>query len=560
MLFQSRLPKLAIPNTDVFHYLFHQGRRSYSRERILYRVDGSDETLTLAQLEERSEKLAKVLIASYSIKPGDVITILATDSINFPIAFFAILAAGATVSLIPIQKDLGYLDVAGRLVQSGSRLIFTDQALLSIAETALAIIGVIPVITLEEVDSRFPRYPHLDVLLKQEVGAPRFHLNSVSDSRKHIAFINSTSGSTGKMKSVLTSHAHFIAVMDATRATVPENTNPEEDVWTSTISLGYYICGKLFMGLNILLGIPVVLLKKPLDHTSLDVITQHKITFLFITPTFAVQIAKADTTNQDFSSIKWLLSAGAPMHEKLRCSVSQQLNGKHLTLEWGTTETMLLAIQVDEQTCVPGSSGTLTNGIEAKVIDTETGEELGPGEEGEILVRNSLCPFVGYKDNDEANKDFDSEGFFHTGDVGYLDSTCNVFIKDRLKELLRVGEGYGSRISTSDLESALFDHPAVASAVVVGIRDESTQIYHPTAFVILQPGYDASSETAKEIERHTTRELTGLKQLSGGIYFVIKYPTVGFKINRGKLKSLIHIEEGQVKTSMTHTRLLEVAV
>jgi 4-coumarate--CoA ligase len=82
MLFQSRLPKLAIPNTDVFHYLFHQGRRSYSRERILYRVDGSDETLTLAQLEERSEKLAKVLIASYSIKPGDVITILATDSVS----------------------------------------------------------------------------------------------------------------------------------------------------------------------------------------------------------------------------------------------------------------------------------------------------------------------------------------------------------------------------------------------------------------------------------------------------------------------------------------------
>jgi len=82
MLFQSRLPKLATPDTDVFHYLFHQGRRSYPRERILYRVDGSDKTLTLAQLEERSEKLASVLIASYSIQPGDVITILATDSVS----------------------------------------------------------------------------------------------------------------------------------------------------------------------------------------------------------------------------------------------------------------------------------------------------------------------------------------------------------------------------------------------------------------------------------------------------------------------------------------------
>jgi acyl-CoA synthetase (AMP-forming)/AMP-acid ligase II len=82
MLFQSRLPELATPDTDVFHYLFHQGRRSYPRERILYRVDGSDETLTLAQLEERSEKLASVLVSSYSIQPGDVITILATDSVS----------------------------------------------------------------------------------------------------------------------------------------------------------------------------------------------------------------------------------------------------------------------------------------------------------------------------------------------------------------------------------------------------------------------------------------------------------------------------------------------
>lgn len=82
MLFQSRLPKLPTPNSDVFHYLFHQGRRSYPRDRVLYRVDGSDETLTLAQLEEKSEKLASVLIASYSIKPGDVITILATDSVS----------------------------------------------------------------------------------------------------------------------------------------------------------------------------------------------------------------------------------------------------------------------------------------------------------------------------------------------------------------------------------------------------------------------------------------------------------------------------------------------
>lgn len=421
--------------------------------------------------------------------------------------------------------------------------MFTDEVLLSIAEAASALIGVVPLITFEDIDAYTP---HLSGLVEGATKCTSFHLNNSAEAENHIAFINRTSGSTGKMKSVLTSHAHFIAVLDATRATVPSNTNPDGDVWISTLSLGYFICAKLFMGLNILLGIPVVLSKRPFDHTSLDMVARHQITFLFLTPPLAAALAKADKTDKDFSSIKWLLSAGAPMHEKLRESIAEQLNGTHLTLEWGTTETMLLALQVDENSRMPGSSGTLVNGVEAKVIHTETGEELGPNMEGEILVRNSLCRFTGYKNDKIANREFDTEGFFHTGDVGYLDENCNVFIKDRLKELLRVGDGYGSRISTSELESVLFDHPAVAAVVVVGIRDLATQIDLPTAFIVLRPGYSASLELAKEIEEYSSRQLTGLRRLSGGVIFLPNFPTVGFKIDRKGLKGLVHIENGNI--------------
>ncbi|KAI4098686.1 MAG: hypothetical protein L6R37_006344 [Teloschistes peruensis] len=315
--------------------------------------------------------------------------------------------------------------------------------------------------------------------------------------------------------------------------------DPDQDQWLSSLSLGFFINAKLHMSLNILLGIPVVFTDKSLDEDSISVIRRHAISFLFLTPPTAAKLAKIDIAPSDVKSVKMLLSAGAPMHEELREAISAKFCGTHLILEWATTETMLIAIQMDDSSKRLGSSGTLVNGMQAKVIHTETGEELGPNQEGELLVRSVLTRFAGYKDNAAANEVFDSEGWFHTGDYGYLDRDSNVYIIDRLKEMLRVGDGYGSHVSATEMEAAVFEHPAIARVVVVGIRDHSTQMDQPTAFIILKPDYQvqAGSGLAEEIERFAARKLTGLKRLTGGIYFVAEYPMVGSKVDRKALKS-----------------------
>lgn len=349
------------------------------------------------------------------------------------------------------------------------------------------------------------------------------------------------------MKSVITTHAHYIATLEATSRTVPPNTDPDQDQWLSSISLGFFINAKLHMSLNVLLGIPVVLMNKPLDAESISIINRHSISFLFLTPPIAAKLATADIPASHVSSVKWLLTAGAPMHSKLRDAVSAKFSGVHLSLEWGTTETMLIAIQTDDaESRRPGSSGQLVSGVQAKVIDTESGDELGPREEGELLVRNALARFAGYKDDDVANRaSFDPDGWFHTGDYGFLDEQCNVYIIDRLKELLRVGDGYGSHVSAAELEAVLFAHPAVASVVVVGVPD-GTHTDKPTAFVVLQPAFQsqAGRPLAEEIERFAAaRKLIGLKSLTGGVYFVPKYPTVGFKVDRKMLKEMVTVSE-----------------
>lgn len=428
-------------------------------------------------------------------------------------------------------------DVAGRLEQAHAKLLIADTDTLSMAESASVLIGCISIVTLDRAD-RFTTC--IEELI--EAGDPsvsQFELKTPEEAEAHNAFINRTSGTTGAMKSVITTHAHYIAAMEATRRTIPENTDPDQDQWLSSISLGFFINAKLHISLNIVLGIPVVLMDKPLDEDSISVIRRHSISFLFLTPPVAARLAKIDIAPSDVRTIKWLLSAGAPMHAKLRQAVSAKFSGTHLTLEWATSETMLIAIQTDEESRRPGSSGTLVNGMQAKVIDTETGEELCQDEEGELLVRNAITRFAGYKDNDVANPAFDSEGWFHTGDYGFLDDNCNVHVIDRLKELLRVGDGYGSHLSATELEAVVFEHPSVARVVVVGVIYDNTGIDQPTAFVVLRPCFQASAnrELAEEIEAFAARKLIGLKKLTGGVHFLPEYPTVGFKIDRKALKT-----------------------
>ena len=339
--------------------------------------------------------------------------------------------------------------------------------------------------------------------------------------------------------------------------TVPDDTDPESDVWLASSSLGFFINAKLFMSLNILLGIPVVLMPTPLDEFNISIIKRHLVTFILVFPPLAAKLAKSDFNPMDVTSVKWLLSAGATIPRSLRESLLRKFPQVDLTLEWGTTETMLIAIQTSKSsTRYPGSSGTLVNGMQARVICTEMGTECGAMERGEILVRNALAPFKGYLDDEEANRDFDADGWFHTGDYGYLDSDCNVYIIDRLKELLRVGDGHGSRVSASEIEDAVFTHPAVGSVIVVGVYNSKLAVEEPTAFVVPTQGSRGSAgrELARDILYSVSPKLTGLMKLTGGVYLVDEFPMTGFKIDRKALKELRKDEESRTVGCKEPTR------
>lgn len=436
-------------------------------------------------------------------------------------------------------------------------MLITDTHVLSLTEAACKLLVRdvrLPLITLDESSSQHASLANLTttVFCHDHIEDELFRLYTPEAADAHTGFINRTSGSTGNMKCVLVSHAHFIATMEGTRNTVPSNTSPDDDTWLSPLSLGFFINAKLNMGLNILLGVRVVLVPSQPDPSAantVDLIARHRISFLFITPPLAAQLARLDlaATQAQTRSIKWLLSAGAPIHENLREAVSRRFQNTPLDLELGTAETMLISIQYDAESRVPGSAGALVTGMEAKVLDPATGLEQpghGSGYAGEILVRNTLARYRGYQDDDAANAAaFDAEGWFHTGDFGYLDAQGNVFVVDRMKELIKTGGGYGVHVSAAELEAVLFTHPAVASVVVLGVREEGSQKDLPTAFVVPKRmksplRKEEMVEVQEAVARFAEKRLMGLQRLSGGVYCLPELPRTGFKVNRRALREL----------------------
>ena len=143
------------------------------------------------------------------------------------------------------------------------------------------------------------------------------------------------------------------------------------------------------------------------------------------------------------------------------------------------------------------TGGMLVANTVAKVVDVTTGKELGPGQTGEILARGPQIA-MGYLDNPTASAEtFDTDGFFHTGDVGNIDEEGLIHIEDRIKEMIKVK---GLQVPPAELEDLLLGHPGVEDCAVLGIPDDYSG-EKPKAYVVLKKGVDATPEIGRELLR-----------------------------------------------------------
>jgi len=143
----------------------------------------------------------------------------------------------------------------------------------------------------------------------------------------------------------------------------------------------------------------------------------------------------------------------------------------------------------------PGSIGFVVPNTEVKLMDVVTGEEAGPGGEGELLIRGPQI-MKGYLNQPGETADsIDREGWYHTGDVGYVDPEGWFYIVDRTKELIKYK---GMQVAPAELEALLFTHPAILDAAVIRKADEEAGEV-PKAFVVLKPDAASKATTGEAI-------------------------------------------------------------
>jgi acyl-CoA synthetase (AMP-forming)/AMP-acid ligase II len=203
----------------------------------------------------------------------------------------------------------------------------------------------------------------------------------------------------------------------------------------------------------------------------LAAIERHRATFLVVPPPVMVLLARHPAVEgYDLSSVEFLGCGGAPLSAERQREVAARLPHVVVGQGWGMTETSVGATLPDRfGGTARGSVGRVAPSTELRVVDPASEQDLGVNQRGELLVRGPQG-MAGYLSRPEDTAEaIDPAGWLRTGDLGVVDRAGDVFIVDRLKELIKVN---AYQVAPAELEALLITHPGVADAAVIGRPDE----------------------------------------------------------------------------------------
>jgi len=368
--------------------------------------------------------------------------------------------------------------VADRIRDTGAVCLFTTPALLAACHHAIDHRALREVIVFGESAGATP----LAALLASDGSPPDVAI----DPREDVVAILCSSGTTGLPKGVQLTHRNLVA---SSCQFVEPCAVSEADVLPG--HLPFFHCFGLIVSLSLGLaqGSTSVLMSRFELEPFLQLIQDHRVTRAFLVPPIVLALAKQPIVDDyDLSSLVMILSGAAPLGAEVARACAERL-GCRVKQGYGMTE--IIPTHAAPEDVYPSKLGTVgpcVPGVECKIVDVATGDELDAGERGEICVRGPQ-QMKGYLNRPEATAAMiDAEGWVHTGDVGVVDEDGYLTVVDRLKELIKFK---GFQVAPAELEAILLAHPAVADAAVIPSPDEVAGEV-PKAFVVLRG--DATGE------------------------------------------------------------------
>lgn len=443
------------------------------------------------ELRENVHRFATFLQQN-GLKKGDVVAISLPNCIQFLIAHFGTLLAGGVVSgcsFLLSEDEYTY-----QLNDSKAKFIVTLDAIYAkiirkflekvpkleiiIATNISEYMGLSKfIVLLGKLIKKIPKgktkpFPGKKVIQFKDVMKTPINVKEISiDLKNDLALLQYTGGTTGKPKGTELTHANLIS--NITQIINWMNLERGNEITLSAFPL-FHLAGLAFSQLSVWLSIPQILIANPRDTDHLiDEIIDKNPTILCNVPTLYLMITnnpKKDTIPKSvLNNIKLYASGAAPFPAESIIEFEKNMDADNKVLEvYGMTETSpILTMNPFLGKKKVGTVGLPVSDTDIRLVDLETGEQVGIGEPGEIICRGPQVS-RGYYNKPEANAQTYIDGWFHTGDVGVMDEEGYITIVDRTKDMLIVS---GYKVYSVHVEDILVKHPDIELAAIIGLKD-----------------------------------------------------------------------------------------
>jgi acyl-CoA synthetase (AMP-forming)/AMP-acid ligase II len=467
-------------------------------EAIAFEFEGR--TTSFADFERNTNRVANALKA-LGVRPDERIAYLGKNSdVFFELLFGAI---KARIVMAPINWRLAAPEVAFIIEDCKAPVLFVGPEFVALVRNIL------------------PQLADVHTVITTEGGAPEWQdfttwrdaqvdtHSGCEVTRKDIALQLYTSGTTGKPKGAMLSHANFLNLVN----TGADAEQPEWNKWTaddvSLVAMPLFHIGGSGWGVMGFFHGARAVIARDFDPTKvLDFFEQAGITKLFMVPAAMQFVVRQPRARQmDFSRLKYMLYGASPIPAALLKECIDVFKCGFVQV-YGMTETTGAIVALPPEDHIEGSermrsAGKAMPGISLAILDAD-GNPLPPREVGEIATRSG-SNMEGYWNLPEATaRTLDKDGWLRTGDAGFLDEDGYLYIHDRIKDMIISG---GENIYPAEVESAICDHPDVAEAAVIGIPDDKWG-EAVKAVVALKPGKTA---TPTDIINFTRERIAGFK-------------------------------------------------
>lgn len=450
-------------------------------------VDG-DERLTFGEVYAMADRVAKALVGGYGVKRGDRVGIAMRNAPSWIVLYMGILMAGGCATLL--NGWWQGAELAAGIEDVEATLVFVDEARAQrLTETGYE--GRAKIVT---VPIARPIAEAMESILA--TGGADSELPELTGD--DLATILFTSGSTGQSKGAYSTHRavvqgtfNYIVQALVVLQLATEDGTIKEDRPPHAILLSvplFHVTGELPMMLvSFAIGRKIVMMPKWNVVTAMELIEREKITNFTGVPLMSFELmTHPDRDKYDLSSLQGLAGGGAPRPVEHVRRLAENFPTSPPSLGYGLTETNGVGSGIFSTNYIekPSSTGTASKPLVEMAILDDAGKPLPQGEIGEVSIR-SVALFSGYWNRPEASREcMTADGFFRTGDLGYLDADDYLFIVDRKKDIIIRG---GENISCQEVEAAIYEHPAVAEACVFGLPEERLGEV-PGAVIHLHPG------------------------------------------------------------------------